>query len=42
MIAILVKGAQTLSVHDQDLNWIALRRESLDWLAPDPDSLLDK
>jgi len=42
MIAILVKGAQTLSVHDQHLDWIAFRRETLDWLAPDPDSLLDK
>ncbi len=42
MIAILVKGSQALGVHDQDLNWIALRRETLDGFAPDPDSLFDK
>jgi hypothetical protein len=42
MVAIFVQCTKTLSVHDQDLNRIALRRETLDWLAPDPDSLLDK
>lgn len=39
MIAVFVQRTKTFSVHYQDLNRIALRRETLDWLAPDPDSL---
>lgn len=39
MVRVLIECAQALSVEDEDVDGLSLRRGSLDGLAPDPDSL---
>ena len=40
MVLLLICGAESFRVKDQHFNRVTIRREAVDWLAPDPNSLL--
>ena len=39
MVGVFIKGAKTFGVHYNNINWVTVWSEALNWLAPHPNTL---